>query len=343
MKNNIGIGIIGTGFMGRTYAETTVKYNKGAKLVGVSGGSRAKSLAGDYEVAYEESPADLIGRDDMDAVIITTPESSHLEYTRMAADAGKHVLVEKPMAPSVKECDAMIKACDEASVILMVVQSQRFRRVHQQAKKSLTEGRIGTVRQVRIWSALSESFSIPVTKARPWYRDPDGGLYFGQCVHNFDMMHWIAGARPRRVFANIQSYGNHGIPNLSVMAQVEFENGVAGQLWVCLEMPEITFPNSQFHSQVVGDQGLLDFDGYSHLDIGKDGKWERVCEQPAFDILDPMDPVRLESYSDQNQAFIDSVREGKTPPVSGTDGKVAVELSLGALQSARTGEPFLLP
>lgn len=342
MAKEIGIGIIGSGFMGRTYAETTSRYNQNARLVGVSGGSRAEQLAEDYNVLWEASPEAFMQRKDVQAVIITTPESSHLEYTWMAAENGKAVLVEKPLAPDVKTCETMIQLCREKGVVLMVVQSQRFRKAHQLAKEALLEGTLGKVRQIRLTSLLPESFSIPVTEARPWYQDPEGGLFLGQSVHNFDLMHWLADSPPQSVFASVQTFGDHGIPNLSTMAQVEFQNGVWGQLWINLEMPEMTFPHSQFHSQIVTDQGLLDFDGYTHLDKTHEGKWERVYEQPSFDTLNPMDPVRLESYSRQNQAFIDAVLEETTPPVTGEDGKIAVAMSLAALESARTGNPVSL-
>ncbi len=343
VNREIKIGIVGSGFMGRTYAETTTKYNRHARLIAVAGGTRAERLAADYDVDLEPSVEDLMARDDVDAVILTPPESVHLEHTRMAAAAGKHVLAEKPMAPDVAQCQAMIDACRDAGVTLMVVQSQRFRGVHQRARGLLDEERIGEVWQVRHWSNFPIEWSVPVVGDRPWYADPEGGLFLGQCVHNFDMMRWLVGSEANQVYAHVTSHGDHGLPNLSVMAQVEFQNGATGQLWVCLELPGVGFPQSRFHSQVVGSKGLLDFDGYTHLDLAVDGAWERVWEQPGFDPLDPMDPVRLESYTAQNQAFIDSILEGQPPPVSGEDGRAAVELCQASLLSARSGQAITLP
>ena len=86
-ETNVGIGIIGSGFMGRTYAETTARYNRNARLVGVAGGQRAEGLAADYGVAFEPSVERLIARSDVDAVIVTSPETVHLEQTQMAAAA----------------------------------------------------------------------------------------------------------------------------------------------------------------------------------------------------------------------------------------------------------------
>ena len=87
----------------------------------------------------------------------------------------------------------------------------------------------------------------------------------------------------------------------------------------------------------------MDLDGYAHLDLAVDGSWERIWEQPAFNSLDPLDPVRLEAYAAQNQAFIDSVISDEPPPVTGEDGRAAVELCQACMQSARTGQVVELP
>lgn len=132
------IGIIGSGFMGRTYAETTARYNHKTRLVAVAGGTRAEGLAADYGVAFEPTVEGLIDRADVDAIILTPPEAVHLAYTQMAAAAGKHVLTEKPMAPDVAQCDAMIQACGDAGVTLMVVEPTLSR--HSPARQSAARG-----------------------------------------------------------------------------------------------------------------------------------------------------------------------------------------------------------
>ena len=103
MSNNfLRIGIIGSGFMGRTYAECLAKYTRNAILVAVAGGTRSQKLANDYAVPSEPGVRHLLQREDVDAVIITTPETAHEAQTLEAAKSGKHVLVEKPMAPTIE-------------------------------------------------------------------------------------------------------------------------------------------------------------------------------------------------------------------------------------------------
>jgi predicted dehydrogenase len=336
--------MIGSGFMGRTYSECLTRYIKNGSLVAAAGGRRAPKLAEDYKVDYVPTVAELIAREDINAVVITTPEMVHLEQVSIAASAGKHILVEKPMAPNVAQCEPMIDACRQAKVNLMVVQSQRFRGVHWRARQLLAEGRIGQVYQVRHWLLEPLQSSLDIVADRPFYLDPaGGGLFMGYAVHNFDMVRWLAGSEARSVFAQITRYGDHHIPDTSMMAQVTFENGATAQVWVCVEMPGRTFPQSKFHTQVVGEKGLLDLDGYSHLDLATGSGWERVWEQPPLDPMDPKDPLRLESYTAMLQDFIDSIRQGRRPSVTGEDGRAAVELCQAAQQSARTGQPVRLP
>ena len=106
----VAFGILGTGFMARTYAEALKSHVPSGRLVAVALGSRAPSLAADYGVAVEPSAEALLARDDIQAVIIATPHRTHLPLTQAAAAAGKHVYIEKPMAVTLADCDAIALA-----------------------------------------------------------------------------------------------------------------------------------------------------------------------------------------------------------------------------------------
>ena len=326
--NQLRIGIVGSGFMGRTYTECLARYNEHAQPVAVTGGKRAPKLAADYDLEYIPNVPDLIARSDVDALILTTPEMAHLEEIRLATAVGKHILVEKPMAPDVSQAQAMIQACEQAGVTFMVVQSQRFRRAH----------------QIRHWGLQPLDNSLKVVGDRPFYLDEaGGGLFMGYNVHTFDMVRWLAGDNAASIFAQINRYGSHHIPNLSSMAQIAFENGAMAQVWSCLELPGHVFPRSQFRTQIVGERGLLDVDGYTHFDATTERGWERVFEQPPLNPMDPSDPVRLEAYINMVQEFIDAVLENRPPSVTGADGKAAIELCQAALQSSAASKQVLLP
>ena len=323
--------------MARTYAECLRNNITGAQLKAVYGGSRAYALADDFSIACVDSLSELLARNDIDAIIITTPETVHREQTVLAAAARKHVLVEKPMAPNVAQCNDMIESCERAEVKLMVVQSQRFRGAHQRLRQVLEQRVIGEVHQIRHWLLHPLKQAEYLTRTRPFYLDPaGGGVFMGYTVHSFDMVRWLAGSNITTVFANLSSYGNHELDDLSMMAQLAFQNGIVAQVWWSAELPGITLPGSQFRTQLVGSHGLVDCDGYGTLKVATEEGWEEIWEQPQFDLEDSQDPIRLEAYSKMIQEYINAIHEDRNPAVSGADGRNAVELCEMVIRSART-------
>src|SRR5262250_3171882 len=134
----IGIGMIGSGFMGLTYSEALAQH-----------------------VVH--------------GVILATPDQHRLELTRKAAAAGKHVLAEKPMAPTVAECDAMIAACAAAGVNLAVVKTERYRKVTQKAKELIDTGVIGPIRMLRTVSSFPINLTRELFTTHSWMADPNSG------------------------------------------------------------------------------------------------------------------------------------------------------------------------
>ncbi|GIS62406.1 MAG: hypothetical protein CM1200mP2_46310 [Planctomycetaceae bacterium] len=106
--------------------------------------------------------------------MLATPDQDRPELTRKAAAAGKHVLAEKPMAPTIAECDEMIAACEAAGVNLAVVKTERYRKITMKAKALIDDGVIGPIQMMRTVSA----FPLPTTRElfddRPWMFDPAG-------------------------------------------------------------------------------------------------------------------------------------------------------------------------
>ena len=98
----IGIGVTGSGFMGRTHVEAAQRSPE-TRIVAVTGGSRSKQLATDYDIDWEPDTASMVARPDIDALVITTPHHVHMEEAMMAAEHGKHALVEKPLATSLRD------------------------------------------------------------------------------------------------------------------------------------------------------------------------------------------------------------------------------------------------
>ncbi len=312
------------------------RYNPGARLLAVAGGTRAPSLAADYGVAAEPSVEALLQRADISAVIITSPQSAHRQQTIDAARHGKHVLVEKPMATSVAECREMIDACRAAGVSLSVIKPWRYRGSTRGLQDSVRRGDIGAVRMLSLWWL----YPRPPFVGKEWFRDPkEGGFYLDAGSHCFDYLRWIAGAEPTRLFAQVATYNADSETPRSTMTNIAFANGVMAQLWLSYEVPAPGWANTDFRARVVGETGELDAHGYGLLQLGRADAWETLYEQGKMDYINrPMERVRLEGFFTMTQDFIDAVRDGRPPPVSGEDGLAAVAMVEAGYRSSELGQ-----
>jgi predicted dehydrogenase len=343
--DTVGIGMVGSGFMGLTYSEVLAKHARGAKLVAVTGGKRAPQLAKDYGVAAEPTPEALFARPDVHAVVLATPDQDRPALTKLAAAAGKHVLAEKPMAPTVAGCDAMAAACKAAGVNLAVVKTERFRKLTQKAKGYIDDGTLGPVRMLRTVSAFPVTLARELFAARDWMADPrGGGLFMGMATHNADFLRWLTGGNAVSVFAQVATFSDGLPPAQSVMAQVAFDTGAMAQMWISSEFPPPSIPGSEVRFQVVGRDAILDLENFEFLDLGKGDKWERVYVPERFDYLkEPKSPIRLYPHIGVIQEFVDSIRERRPPTVGAAEGRAAVEICEACLISARTGQVVKLP
>ncbi len=343
--DTVRIGMVGSGFMGLTYSEVVAHHAVGCRLVAITGGHRAETLANEYGVAHEPTMESLVARSDIDAVILATPDQDRLRLTQLAAAAGKHVLAEKPMAPTVAECEAMIAACADAEVNLAVVKTERYRKITMRAKQMIDNGELGPLRMLRTVSA----FPLPLTKQlladRAWMLDRrSGGLFMGMASHNADFLRWLTGKNAVRVFAQTATYSDIPADALSVMAQIEFEGGIMAQMWITSELPNPSLPSSEVRFQVFGKDAMIDLENFEYLDVGKGEKWERVETPERFDYLkEPKSPIRLFPHRGVVQEFIDSIQEKRQPRVGGNEGRAAVEICEACLRSAKSRMAIELP
>ncbi len=330
----LGVGVVGSGFMGRTWAEVAARHVAATSLVAVAGGSRAPRLAADYGVACEPSVEQLLDRPDLDVLVVTTPPNFHREITLLAAARGKHLLVEKPMAHDSDECRAMIDACDAAGVRLAVVSQHRFRDAPLAAKELIEKGAIGRVRMARVTG--SESWWDMTETKDEWKLDPEQQKIFADWgAHGCDVLRWLVGSAPTLAFAQYEHYTDGGPPDQSAMALYRFANGVMAEVMMSFEIPEPGL-GSAMQYVLVGSTGMIEFDAYGSVRLAREGAWTTVYEQPTFDPLDPVNATRLIAYGRQLGDLVQAVEEGRDPLVSGREGLVTQEMLDAAELSARS-------
>lgn len=336
---SLRFGIVGSGYMGRTHAEA-IRRASNAELIAISGGTRAPALSNDYSADYHSNLTDLLKRDDIDAIVITTPHSCHFEETIEALNFGKHVLVEKPMSTKLSHCNQMISLSHEKHLSIGVGYHQRFRVNNYRARDLIHQGLIGDVSTIQI--------SMPMFAGAMksggfggdwgWWNDPKSlGHIFNSAPHSIDLMRWFMDAEVKTVTAFSKTF----LPEVSVedttMAMLEFSNGAICSLFSSRALPTSIFPGEEYRIRITGSKGLIDLDPYSELRISDENGWRTVSQQPSVGhegANSAFGDIRMQAYQDQIVAFIDLVEGRQSNIGKENDGRAAVEVCEAILKSS---------
>ncbi len=330
----IRFGILGSGYMGRTHAEAILQLGDRAALTAISGGRRAAGLAQRYGVAEEPTAEALIRRSDVDAVIVTTPHHVHVAATVLAFQEGKHVMVEKPLATTVADCDRMMAAADAAKRVLATGYQQRFRRNNTEAWRLMRAGAIGRVETVQVSMAAQRVEGVSSFGSDwAWWNDPASvGHLINALPHALDQLRWWTGADVTTVSAVCRTL----LPGIKVedttMALAEFSNGMLTSLYSSRALPHASFAPESFRFRVVGSDGLIDLDAYDELRLADAKGWRVIAKQPAVGHTSADTAFlesRMQAYRDQMASFISVIRGEPTPANEprvgdGADGRAAV-------------------
>ncbi len=339
------VGILGSGGWAGRYGAALQESQK-VKLVAVAGGSRAPAYAEKLGIRHEPTVGALCEAKDIGLVVIATPHGLHARHAVLAAEHGKHILVEKPMATSIAECDQMIAAAEKAGVKLMVAHSRRFFPLVKQAKQLLDDGAIGRILMLRqLFSHNARSFG---TKEGHWMSDPrlSMGFFLGYGCHQLDMTLHLVGSRVRAVMARFGNYwADSPIENCGALF-LDFESGAYSTFMEICSMPNELkawppFPDYHEVNEIFGERGLMHLRPYGKLAVrnGKDGDdWKTIAELPPREADVPTTFLREEV-----EALADAVANDTEPPVTAAEGRHCVEIIQAAYESSRTGKAVYLP
>lgn len=342
MSNPIRLGITGSGFMGQTHAEAARQVD-GVRVVAVAGGSRAPKMAKTYGLHLEKDARSLSRRKDVDAVIITTPHHVHVSEALDAIQCGKHLLIEKPMTTSLPDCDRILEAATRQGVVVAVGYHQRFRRNVAEACRLIRSGILGQILTVQV----SMPFPISVLRGEgvlgstwAWWSDPASlGHIINGGPHAIDVLRWCLQAEVATVSALCRTFCQQVPVENTTMALMSFTNGTLGTLFSTSIAAAPNFPGEEFRFRIMGSDGLMDLDAYAELRITADGQWRTVSTQPPVGYQSAktiFNPVRMESYEKQLQAFVDHIRRIPSDIGTGIDGRAGVEACLAMLESSKS-------
>ncbi|MFA6542908.1 MAG: Gfo/Idh/MocA family oxidoreductase [Limisphaerales bacterium] len=303
--------------------------------------ARALAVAPNAKVFRDER--ELI-HSDLDAVVISTPNSTHAALALETLEAGRHLFLEKPVGVTTDECRAVLAAAEASDRVVLVGHELRYSPFFQKMKALVDAGEIGRPRMV--WTREFRGPFQP--KSGQWIQDArlSGGMMVDKNCHHFDIMNWWVGARPRRVAAFGGSAVMHVVDaahqvNDHATASFEYDNGVLGTLQVCLFARD--FPEEELEMGIVGDAGSLQ----TRISAIEILQWKRGAQQKSPVVHKVHSPAgegwgNHLGFDEIHTAFLDAVIDGKRPLTTVADCVEATRMCIAAEESIRSGSMIQL-
>ena len=266
------------------------------------------------------SYAEAAGDDRVEAMYLCTPHYLHLEHAALAASAGKHILIEKPIATTMAEGEQVIAIAEEAGVTLMVAENYRFMPAVRLCKELVDQGALGRIRVIQ----LHEETPYQLGEWRKDRRLSGGGVFLDAGIHKVHFLRYLAG-EPEHIYALIPAQTEEGLrveDGLVFVARwAEGQVGLIHHSWTPSNRP------SPHWVSLSGSEGRIYFEiGESQLLL------EQGDHSRTFDLAEPLDGLLP-----MVQEFINSIREGRAPEVPGSEGLHDLEVVLKAYESVEKG------
>jgi predicted dehydrogenase len=273
---------------------------------------------------------DLLARRDVEAVSIATPDPLHREHAVLAAEAGKHILLEKPLAPTVAEGRAIVDAARKAGVLLMVDYILRFDPRYLAVKAAVDRGELGRLEVLWARRSIRRRFAANYV---PWTHP-----LLGTATHDVDMMLWLTGSRVVRVYGESISrvWERYGAED-SVLALLRFEDGAIASYETTWILPDGALSGVESRLHIIGDKGA------AYIELPYQGVLlygETGTESPDTHYWPLLQGEVMGDLREALAHFIECVAKGQEPRVTGEDGLRSLEVVEAIRQSTRENRPI---
>ena len=342
----IRVAIVGTGGIAHSHMEAYRKLQDRCEVVALVDiiPGKARCFMEEFGLSCDtfEDHQDILPRQDIDLVDVCTPPYVHAQISINALRSGKNVVCEKPMAASLEECDAMLKARDESGKLLSIIAQNRFRKPIRDLKALLDSGIAGRVRHVEVDSFWWRDHCYYDLWWRGTWEKEGGGCTLNHAVHHIDMLGWMMGL-PERITSVLANTGhdNAEVEDLSVSV-MEYPGALATvtasvvhhgedqKLVFQCEKARISAPYDCFCSQPMPN-------GFPLKTSDKD------FEQKAADYLASLPPLPYEHHAGQLDNVLTAIENGLQPAITGEDGRRTIELITAIYKAGSSRLPVEFP
>jgi UDP-N-acetyl-2-amino-2-deoxyglucuronate dehydrogenase len=335
------IALVGCGRISKNHFEAINKID-GLELVAVSDtdAERAKAAGTQWKVPHFTSYERMLSESNADVVTIATPSGLHPEQGVAAAKAGKHVVMEKPMAISLSGADALVQACDKAGVQLFVVKQNRLNPPVQLLKRAVDRNRFGRIYMASCtvhWARPQEYYD-----QAPWRGtwEFDGGAFMNQASHYVDLIQWLMGP-VESVIAKTATLARRIETEDTGIAILKFRSGALGSI----EVTMLAYPrNLEGSLTILGEKGSVKIGGTA---VNKIEHWDFAEPDDDDKLIEGANTNPPDVYGLGHQGYYRNVlavlRGEAKADTDGRAGRKSLELILGIYESAKTGREVPLP
>jgi UDP-N-acetyl-2-amino-2-deoxyglucuronate dehydrogenase len=337
----VRVGLVGCGRISGSHVASIDKID-GLRLVAVADVEidRANALAEGRGIPAFRTVEELVGGAECDVVTVCTPSGLHPAHGIVAARAGRHVIVEKPMAISLADADALVQACDAAGVHLFVVKQNRLNPPVQLLRRAVDKGRFGRIYLANTtvrWTRPQEYYD-----AAPWRGtwEFDGGAIMNQASHYVDLIQWLVGP-VESVVAKTATLARQIETEDTGIAALRFRSGALG----VIEVTVLTYPrNLEGSITILGEKGAVKIGGTA---VNRVEHWQFADYDDDDKLVDAANTSPPTVYGFGHEGYYRNVlavlRGEAKPGTDGREGRKSLELILGIYESAKTGREVPLP
>lgn len=328
MNKKVRFGLLGCGVISKIHVQGIANTEE-AELVAVCDAVEAnmEEYASTYGARKYTDYAEMLKQDDIDIICICTPSGMHPEQTIQAAQAGKHVICEKPLAIKIEDIDRMIGACEKHGVLLSAIFPWRMSPTMRFVKKFIDDGGLG---KLSLCSASIKPFRAQKYYDQAGWRGTwamdGGGVLMNQGIHKVDLLQWLAGP-----VASLYAKADHVLRNIEVedtaVTLLQFQHGGVGVIEA-----STTAYQSPDTIHLHGEKGTIT------LTSGEITNFKLIDQEEVE--LPEFEPFKVipDGHRIQIRDMAIAVRDGGRPEVTGLDGKHSLEIILGTYESNKTGK-----
>ena len=342
VEKKFGYGIIGCGTISKWHAEAAAATGK-YRLVAVTDVVKeaAVKFAEQFNCIAENDADSLFKRDDIEVVSLCTPSGLHAEYAVKAANAGKNIIIEKPMAITKQQIDDILEACDKNKVKMQVISQMRFRENILKTKKAIDGGKLGkiVIGDVSMKYFRSQEYYNTGGWRGTWALD-GGGALMNQGIHGIDALSYMMGPI-KSVYAHAKTLARNIEVEDTAVAVVEFENGALGTITGTTSV----YPGIPRKFEINGTKGSITLveDTITLWDIeGEEQPLQETTIGGKQNSASNPTNFGIEGHMMQFEDMAEALLTGREPRVNQHEGRKPVDIILAIYESERTGKKVML-